>query len=316
MAHSVGELGEFGLISAMRGVLPAAPLAQVGPGDDAAVLTTPDGRVVTTVDVLIEGRHFRRDWSSAHDVGRRAAAASLADVVAMGARPTALLVGLGVPADLESSWPLGLAEGLAEEAGLVGAGVIGGDVVRSDSIIVSVTAFGDLEGRAPVLRSGACAGDVLAVAGRLGWAAAGLAVLSRGFRAPRVLVNAHRVPEPPYAAGPAAAQAGATAMLDVSDGLVADAGHIAQASGVEIVIDPNRLVVADPIRDAAAAYNADPLVWLLAGGDDHALLATFPPGATLPPEFTVIGSVRKTKTPGVLVGDAPYAERGGWDHFR
>ena len=316
MAHSVGELGEFGLISAMRGVLPAAPLAQVGPGDDAAVLTTPDGRVVTTVDVLIEGRHFRRDWSSAHDVGRRAAAASLADVVAMGARPTALLVGLGVPADLESSWPLGLAEGLAEEAGLVGAGVIGGDVVRSDSIIVSVTAFGDLEGRAPVLRSGACAGDVLAVAGRLGWAAAGLAVLSRGFRAPRVLVNAHRVPEPPYAAGPAAAQAGATAMLDVSDGLVADAGHIAQASGVEIVIDPNRLVVADPIRDAAAAYNADPLVWLLAGGDDHALLATFPPGATLPPEFTVIGSVRKTKTPGVLVGDTPYAERGGWDHFR
>ena len=141
MADSAGDLGEFGLINAMRAVLPAAPLAQVGPGDDAAVLTTPDGRVVTTVDVLVEGRHFRRDWSSAHDVGRRAAAASLADVVAMGARPTALLIGLGVPADLESSWAQELAEGLAEEAGLVGAGVIGGDVVRSDSIIVSVTAW-------------------------------------------------------------------------------------------------------------------------------------------------------------------------------
>jgi thiamine-monophosphate kinase len=314
----VGELGEFGLVAAVAGRFPTTPDVLLGPGDDAAVVAARDGRVVASTDLLVEGRHFRRDWSSAHDVGRKAAAQNLADLAAMGARPTALLVGLGVPADLPASWATGLADGLAEETALVGATVVGGDVVRSEQLVVAVTALGDLEGRAPVTRSGAREGDVVALAGRLGWAAAGLAVLGRGFRSPRVLADAHRVPAPPYASGPAAAVAGAGAMIDVSDGLVQDAGHVALASGVVLALRTDLLVVDPPLAEAAAAFNADPLTWVLTGGDDHALLATFPPSAVLPPGFHVIGTVRgcaPDEEPGVLVDGAAYAGAGGHDHF-
>jgi thiamine-monophosphate kinase len=191
-------------------------------------------------------------------------------------------------------------------------------VVRSEQLVVAVTALGDLEGRAPVTRSGAREGDVVALAGRLGWAAAGLAVLGRGFRSPRVLADAHRVPAPPYASGPAAAVAGAGAMIDVSDGLVQDAGHVALASGVVLALRTDLLVVDPPLAEAAAAFNADPLTWVLTGGDDHALLATFPPSAVLPPGFHVIGTVRgcaPDEEPRVLVDGAAYAGAGGHDHF-
>ncbi len=312
---TVADLGEFGLIAAVVARFPATPDVLLGPGDDAAVVAAPDGRVVASTDLLVEGRHFRRDWSTAHDVGRKAAAQNLADLVAMGARPTALLVGLGAPPDLPSDWATGLADGLAEECALVGATVVGGDVVRSDTVVVSVTALGDLGGRAPVTRSGARAGDVLAVAGRLGWAAAGLAVLGRGFRSPRVLADAHRVPAPPYAAGRAAQEAGATAMIDVSDGLVQDAGHLAAASGVVVALDSSALVVDGPVAEAAAAFNVDPLVWVLTGGEDHALLAAFPADAALPEPFVPVGEVREGD-PVVLVDGAPYAGAGGHDHFR
>jgi len=312
---SVGALGEFGLVDAVVSRFAVTPDVLLGPGDDAAVVAAPDGRVVATTDLLVEGRHFRRDWSSAFEIGRKAAAQNLADVVAMGARPTALLVGLGVPADLPASWATGLADGLAHECALVGATVGGGDVVRSDSVVIAVTALGDLEGRAALTRSGARPGDAVAVAGRLGWAAAGLAVLGRGFRSPRVLADAHRVPEPPYAAGTAAALAGATAMLDVSDGLVQDAGHLAQASGVVVALDTGRIAVDEPVAGAAAAFNADPLLWVLGGGDDHALLATFPPGTPLPEGFVAVGEVTAGE-PGVLVDGEPWTGPAGHDHFR
>ena len=320
---TVASLGEFGLIEAVVGRFPRTADVLLGPGDDAAVVAAPDGRVVATTDLLVEGRHFRRDWSTAHDVGRKAAAQNLADLVAMGARPTALLVGLGAPADLPTAWAIDLADGLAQECALVSATVVGGDVVRSENIVVAVTALGDLEGRAPVTRAGACPGDVVALAGRLGWAAAGLAVLGRGFRSPRVLADAHRVPQPPYASGRAAALVGATAMLDVSDGLVQDAGHLARASGVVVALETARLTIDAPVAEAAAAFSADPLVWVLTGGDDHALLATFPPGAVLPDGFVVVGQIRavgtppgSTDSPGVLVDDEPYAGPPGHDHFR
>jgi thiamine-monophosphate kinase len=316
--RTVADLGEFGVVDAVVGRFATTPDVVLGPGDDAAVVAAPDGRVVASTDVLVEGRHFRRDWSSAHEIGRKAAAQNLADIVAMGARPTALLVGLGVPADLPADWTTGLADGLAEETQLVGATVVGGDVVRSDVVVVAVTALGDLEGRAPVTRSGAQAGDVVALAGRLGWAAAGLAVLGRGFRSPRVLADAHRVPSPPYAAGPAAALAGATAMIDVSDGLVQDAGHVARASGAVVALRTDLLVVDAPLAEAAAAFNADPFTWVLTGGDDHALLATFPAGIVPPPGFHVIGTVREPaegEQPGVLVDGAAYDGAGGHDHF-
>ncbi|MGW2187605.1 thiamine-phosphate kinase, partial [Streptomyces sp. NPDC001719] len=234
MKGTVGELGEFGLIRELTSRLTTTPAVRLGPGDDAAVVAAPDRRVVASTDVLLEGRHFRRDWSTAYDVGRKAAAQNLADIAAMGAVPTAVLLALVVPAELPATWPTELMDGIRDECQVAGAAVVGGDVVRGDTITVAITALGDLRNHEPVTRSGAQPGDVVAVTGWLGWSAAGLAVLVRGFRSPRAFVEAHRRPEPPYHAGPAAAGLGATAMTDVSDGLIADLGHIAEASKVRI----------------------------------------------------------------------------------
>jgi thiamine-monophosphate kinase len=273
--------------------------------------------VVASTDVLVDGRHFRRDWSTAEDVGHRAAAANLADIAAMGAVPTALLVALCAPPDLPTTWAEELADGLGAEAASAGAAVVGGDLSASPTLTIAVTALGDLEGRAPVTRAGARPGDVLAVAGRLGHAAAGYTVLCRGFRTPKVLVDAHRRPEVPYGAGPEAADLGATSMIDVSDGLLADVGHIAAASGVAIDLRKDAFALAGQMRDAAAALGVDPYTWLLAGGDDHALAATFPPDTELPDRWLVVGQVMEAPAPEVTVdgrqfGDGP----GGWDHFR
>lgn len=314
MSEKVADLGEFGLIAAVTARLPQGPGVLVGPGDDAAVVAAPDSRVVVTTDLLVENRHFRRAWSAAVDVGRKAAAQNLADVAAMGAVPTAVLVGLGVPPDLPADWVLGLADGLREECEPLGVSVVGGDVVRADVVVVAVTALGDLRGRAPVTRAGARPGDVVAVCGRLGWAEAGFRVLSRGFRSPRVLVEAHRRPQVPYDAGPEAAALGATAMCDVSDGLLADLGHVGLASGVAIDLDPESFDVPDPIRDAAAALGAQPFDWIVTGGDDNALAATFPSSVDLPPRWRVVGRV--SSGDGVTVAGAPYQGEPGHAHFR
>lgn len=314
MSEKVADLGEFGLIAAITARLPQASGVIVGPGDDAAVLATVDGRVVVTTDLLVENRHFRRDWSSADDIGHKAAAQNLADVAAMGAVPTGLVVGLGAPADLPAAWALGFADGLREECEPLGVSVVGGDVVRSDVVVVAMTALGDLQGRAPVTRAGARPGDVVAVCGRLGWAEAGFRVLSRGFRSPRVLVEAHRRPVVPYHAGPQAAELGATAMCDVSDGLLADLGHVAQASGVAVDIVSGAFDVPAPIRDAAAAIGAEPLDWILTGGDDNALVATFPAEVPLPEPWRVVGRVSAGE--GVTVDGEPYEGDAGHAHFR
>jgi thiamine-monophosphate kinase len=314
-ADTVKVVGEFGVIGRVLAQAGTARAAQVGPGDDAAVLWTSDGRVVATTDVLVEGRHFRRDWSSAEDIGHKAAAANLADVAAMGGVTTALLVGLACPPDTQTSWLEGLAAGLAEECAPLGAAVVGGDLVASAadsaSVVLSVTALGDLGGRAAVLRSGARPGDVVALAGRLGWSACGLAVLRRGFSSPVAVVSAHRRPAPPYAAGPRAADAGATAMCDVSDGLLADLGHIAADSRVVIDLDRDTLVracldSAGPLQQVGSALGVDPLSWVLTGGEDHALVATFPPRTVLPVGWVPIGEVRKGgRRPGVFVNGKP-----------
>ncbi|MDQ3762897.1 MAG: thiamine-phosphate kinase [Actinomycetota bacterium] len=310
---TVAELGEFGLIARVTAGRRLTPATLLGPGDDAAVLAAADGRVVVTTDVLVEGVHFRLDWSTPHQVGRKAVAANLADVAAMGAVPIGLVVGLAVPGHTTVSTVDGLVAGMWEEAGQVGAGVVGGDVVSSAELVVSVTALGDLQGRAPVTRSGARAGDVLAVCGKLGWSAAGLAVLRRGFRSPLAVVSAHRVPEPPYGAGPQAAAAGVTAMIDVSDGLLADAGHLAEASGVGINIDSAAVPLADRLIDVSAALGADARHWALTGGEDHALLACFPAKVVLPAGWTRLGVVREGR--GVTVDDRPYEGPAGWAHF-
>ncbi len=314
MTGTVAEAGEFGLIAALSERLPQGPDVVVGPGDDAAVLAAPDGRVVATTDVFLEGRHFRRDWSQPYDIGRKAAARNLADIAAMGARPLALLVALAVPPDLPVSWVLKLADGLREEAELGGASVVGGDTACSDVVVVSVTALGDLEGRAPLTRAGAQPGDVVAVCGRLGWAEAGLAVLGRGFRSPRVLVEAHRRPDVAYDAGPEAATLGASALVDVSDGLVQDIGHVAAASGVAVDLDPEAFEVPQALRDVGAAVGTDPLQWVLTGGDDYALAGSFPAGVALPLRWRVVGVVGTGE--GVTVAGRPYDAPGGHAHFR
>ena len=343
---TIAEIGEFALIAAIEKVLPGNAGVVVGIGDDAAVARAPDGRVVAATDMLIEGRHFRREWSAARDIGAKAAARNLADIAAMGARPTALLVSFAGPGTLEVGWVLDLVAGIAEEASGAGAAVIGGDTSSADGVMLAVTALGDLAGRPPVTRGGARAGNVVAVAGSLGSAAAGLALLRAGMvpsdsrqaaptepaRGDSVqleaplgeLVLAHARPRPPYAAGPEAAMLGATAMIDVSDGLIADVGHIAAASGVRIELH-SRAVAAEPVarvdllRRAAAVVadkvpgDADWRRWVLTGGDDHALVAAFPADQDLPARWAVIGQVNAGN--GVLVDGRDWTGAGGWEHF-
>jgi thiamine-monophosphate kinase len=311
---TISDLGEFGLIETIAAALPRGAATIVGIGDDAAVLAAPDARVVATTDLLIEGRHFRRDWSGPADIGAKAAAQNFADVAAMGAVPVALLVGFAAPGDLAVAWVRDLVTGLAEECARAGATVAGGDTSGADTILLAVTALGDLRGRDPVTRSGARPGDVLAYAGVLGESAAGLALLEAGRTGPAALIAAHRRPAPRYAAGPEAAALGATAMIDVSDGLLADAGHLARASGVQIDIDTALLPSRPGLAAAAAALGRPgPLEWMLTGGEDHALAATFPPDRALPPYWTVIGQVRAGQ--GVLVNGATVTGRAGWKHF-
>ena len=312
-ATTISDLGEFGLIDAVTAGRSDAPQVLIGPGDDAAQVATPGGSILISTDTMVSGRHFRFDWSSAYDVGRRAAAANLADIAAMGGVATALTIGFAAPGDLDSSWAVDLSQGIADEAALVGAHIVGGDVTAADEVMVCITVIGRA-GERVVRRSGAQPGEVVGLRGRIGWAAAGLAVLGRGFRSPRIVVEAHRRPEPPYDAGPQAADAGATSMIDVSDGLLADLGHIADSSGVAIDVESEAFEVTEPLVSVGAAIGVDPRSFMLTGGDDHPLAATFPEGTPLPDGWTRIGEVREGT--GVTVDGEEYEEAAGHEHFR
>lgn len=320
----MAQAGEDGLLAEIFPVLPRGRHTLVGPGDDAAVVAAPDARVVVTTDVLVAGRHFRLDWSTGRDVGRRAAAANLADVAAMGARPTALVVALVVPGDLPITWVRGLAQGLSDACVPYEVGVVGGDLSGGEVATVAVTALGDLDGRDPVLRSGARPGDRLIHAGVLGRSAAGLALLAAGLEVrddvERELVRSFLDPRPPVGAGEVAAQAGVTAMMDVSDGLLRDAGRLAKASGV--VLDIDQLLLAadrDHLARTGDRIGVDPQEWVLTGGEDHGLLATIPAEVAVPAPFRVIGTAvgaGPTSAPGtVLVDGVVHPGTPGWDHF-
>jgi thiamine-monophosphate kinase len=321
--ETLGTAGESAVLARIFPRLPTAEVALVGPGDDAAVLRAPDGRFVVTTDTMVHGPDFRRAWSTPYELGWKAAATNLADVAAMGAVPTALVVALVAPAETPVGDLEALADGLREACAALapGCGVVGGDLSVSDTLVVAVTAFGDLQGRAPVLRSGARPGDVVALAGRLGRAATGLRLLfSRGVdeagapdaAAARALreeepdaLAAQLAPAPPIAAGPDAARAGATAMLDVSDGLAIDAWRIAESSGVALDLDAAAIArIAGPDIDPRVA---------LTGGEDHALLAAFPPDAVLPAGFAPIGRV--VAGSGLRIDGRGVDERGGWDPY-
>lgn len=307
------ELGEFAVIDRLvRGRRqPAAVL--LGPGDDAALVSAGDGRTVVSTDVLVQDRHFRLDWSTPHDVGRKAIAQNAADIEAMGARATAFVVGFGAPGETPAAQVDALVDGMWDEAGRIGAGIAGGDLVSCPQWVLSVTALGDLDGRAPVLRSGAKAGSVIAVAGELGRSAAGYALWCNDIRGFDELRRRHLVPRPPYGQGPTAAAAGAQAMIDVSDGLIADLRHVAEASGVGIDLSAAALG-ADraALAAAAAAAGADPWPWVLAGGEDHALVACF--AGPAPVGWRVIGRVLDGPAR-VLVDGREWRGYAGWQSF-
>jgi len=307
------RLGEFAVIDRLvRGRRqPCAVL--LGPGDDAALVSASDGRTLISTDVLVQDRHFRLDWSTPHDVGRKAIAQNAADVEAMGGRPTAFVAGFAAPGDTPAAQVDALVDGMWDEAARVGAGIAGGDLVSCPQWVLSVTVLGDLDGRAPVLRSGAKAGSVLAVTGDLGRSAAGYALWDKDIGGFDELRRRHLVPQPPYGQGAVAAAAGAQAMIDVSDGLVADLRHVAEASGVAIDVSSAALAAdREAVAAAAAAAGADPLAWVLGGGEDHALAACFagPP----PPGWRVIGRVLDGPA-GVLVDGVEWRGYAGWQSY-
>jgi thiamine-monophosphate kinase len=320
--ETVAQVGENEALKRTIARLNVSEHALVGPGDDSAVISAPDARFTVTTDTLIEGHDFKLEWSTAYDLGWKAVASNIADVAAMGAVPTALVVALSVPGSTLVTWLEHFADGLKAACISLapGCGVVGGDLASSDQVMISVAAHGSLEGREPVLRSGAQIGDVVAVAGTLGRAAAGLALLASGNRdaisAYDELVNIQRRPNPPIRAGVEAAIAGATSMLDLSDGLARDSARIAKASDVTIQIDPMNLQGFEAVlEEAARAIDANPSDWVIGGGEDHSLLATFPAGSTVPRAFKPIGVVLPKGPAPVMLGAQPLPERG-WDSSR
>lgn len=304
----------------------------LGPGDDAAIIAAPDGRTVISIDTQVQDQDFRLQWPSGYrttgfDVGWKAAAQNLSDINAMGATATSMVVSLTLPPDTPVSWVEALADGLTagiRDLGAKDCSVSGGDLGRGREISVSVAVLGTLSGGTPVLRSGARPGDVLALAGTVGRAAAGLALLESDSADDSLSLEQRRLvalqcrPWPPLAAGPLARTGGATAMLDISDGLLRDGARLARSSSVTLDLDPQTLRrLAEGLEPASRLLNTDPMGWVLAGGEDHGLLATFPPGIQLPPGFTAIGSVQapgETESPGITIAGHA-ADTGGWDHF-
>jgi thiamine-monophosphate kinase len=312
-AESLAAVGEFAVIDRLVHGRSQPSRVVVGPGDDAAVLTAGDGRTVVSTDMLVEGRHFRLDWSAPHDVGRKAIAQNAADIEAMGAAPTAFVVAFGAPGSTAAAQAVALADGMWDEARKLGAGIVGGDLVSAPQWVISVTVLGDLGERTPVLRSGARAGDTLAAVGALGHSAAGFALLDSDIAGFDALRRAHLAPEPPYGQGRVAADGGATAMTDVSDGLIADLGHIAQASGVGVNVSTAALASDHAaLSDAAAALGVDAWGWILGGGEDHALVAAFhgaPPRGWRPIGTVIDGPAR------VLVDGEPWSGKPGWQSY-
>lgn len=318
--RSVADLSEDELIASFLPLLPVGRDVLVPSGDDAAVVAAPDGRFCVSTDVLVQDHHFRLGWGDAADVGWRAAMQNLADVAAMGARPTTVVVALVLPRSTPVSWVQDLARGLNEACAPHGVGVDGGDLSAGEQIVVAVTVHGDLGGRDPVLRSGARPGDVLAHCGDLGHAAAGLALLTGGHHEPAGLVGRFLRPQPPLAAGPRAARSGATAMMDVSDGLLRDAGRLARASGVVLDLDPlsrSAPEVLAALEPAARTLGADATRWALTGGEDHGMLATFPPDVEVPAGFRVLGRVCHADRAdvGAVLLQRRAVRAEGWDHF-
>lgn len=323
----LADLSETQLVSHFREVLPPGNRTMIGIGDDCAQVGTPEGSFIVTTDVMVEDQHFRMSWSSGYEVGARVAAQNLADIDAMGGRPSALVASVVAPRHMDADVFLDVVRGLGDRARTAGAGVVGGDLSAGEKLIISVTAMGYCPG--PVVRrSGAQPGDALAVSGTLGFSYAGLDLLEGGFVDPSErgsarlgdlapFLQTYRAPDPPLGSGVAAASAGVHAMMDLSDGPTADATRMAAASAVVIEFDRRALETEARLLDVPAAVcGGDPLRWVLQGGEEHGMLAAFPPDTKLPRGFRVVGRIRELRE-----GETPCAMldgevlRGAWDHF-
>ncbi len=277
-------MGEFELLARVRERLPpAGARVSLGSGDDAAV-TVPGGATATSVDALVEGVHFRREQASLAQIGHKALATALSDLAAMGAEAGEAYVVLGVPPDLDEDGCIELLDGMVELAAATGTSLAGGDVSRAGELVLAITVVGHAPSADSLVgRGGAQPGDALVLSGEIGAAAAGLLLLEHpelGETLPPEIGGALRerqlVPQPRLAAGRALVDAGATAMIDLSDGLGADAGHLAERSGVGLRIEAGELALADGVAAVAAAAGRDAVELASGGGEDYELLAAIP----------------------------------------
>lgn len=335
--HDSTSCSEAALLARMLPHLSHGPEVEVGPGDDAAVVHLPSPRLVVTTDSLVEGHDFLRHATTARWIGHKAAVQNLADIAAMGARPLALVVAISAPASTPSALFEDLTIGLATRAEAEGASIVGGDLGRADQLVLTVTAMGSLpEAQPAISRTGARAGDVLAIGSpRLGRSAAGLAlvlgqralvhapdgthptIMLRDIADPSAaeLVRWHDAPDPDLSLGWTGGRT-AHAMMDLSDGLVRDGGRLARASDVALDLDRSALApdIAQ-LADLATELGIDPWTWVLHGGEEHAMLATFSPGE-VPEGFRPIGRVLPAgqQGPTVLL-DGSRIDGEGFDHF-
>lgn len=317
LTPTLADVGEDKVIGE---IIAAAPSALNG--DDAAVLfpMAPNSRTVAATDMMVEGRHFRRDWSTPAEIGQKAILRNFADIEAMGARPTAALLAMSAPVDTPVSFVRGIAQGIAERCAHYNAELVGGDLTRSSEVTLTVTAIGALGGDLPALTlDRARPGHRLVAHGKIGWSAAGLALLERYGRAlPGCLdelwplIDAHCAPFLKPGRGVVARATGASAMTDNSDGLVADLSTLARRSSVGINLDRGAIAPDSLLYKAGAALDVDPWEWVLAGGEDHTLLATTAKEA--PSGFRVIGAV--TRGQGVSVDGQLVEGIAGWESFR
>lgn len=315
---TVADVGEFGVLDAVLAQIEPAR-ADIGPGDDAAVLPGSAGRTVVTTDSMVLDLDWRDEWSSPFDVGVKAIAQNLADITAMGARATGVVVALAAEEATRLEWLVELTQGMADELRRGGTGSLGGDLsgAAQGSVVVTVTALGDLPpGSRPLLRSGARVGEVVVVSDRLGCSHAGLLTLRGDVPpvAPGVAdecVTWHRAPRPRYA-GEEAQRAGVRCALDVSDGLTLDASRIARASGVRL--DLSRAALEDMAAPLGEVVGERALECVLSGGEEHALLATVDP-ARVPTGWHVIGRVEPSADRGSISLDGEPLAPMGWAHY-